>query len=72
MEEKMNFVVYCIEEYKAAKNMRGKNVINLFNCYQVIEYINNYYEALHTTGREYIVDDIDMYIEAKKQSQCCS
>lgn len=66
MDEKTNFVVYCIEEYKAAKGMRGKNVISLFNRYRVIDYIRDYYEALHTTGRQYIVDDISTYIEARQ------
>ena len=42
--------------------MNGKSVIDLFNRYRVIDYIRDYYEALHTTGRQYIVDDISMYI----------
>lgn len=65
MDEKTNFVVYCIEEYKEAKGLDGKKVIDLFNRYQVIDYIHDYYEALHTTGRQYIVDDISMYIETR-------
>lgn len=68
MDEKTNFVVFCIEEYKAAKGLSGKKVIALFNRYQVIDYIRKYYESLHTTGRQYIVDDISMYIEKKQSS----
>ncbi|MCD8077810.1 MAG: DUF3791 domain-containing protein [Lachnospiraceae bacterium] len=68
MEERTNFAVYCIEEYKAAKGLNGKSVIELFNNYKVIDYIHDYYEALHTTGRQYIVDDISMYIEARRAS----
>ncbi len=64
MNDKINFVVYCIEEYKSAKKMTGKTVIALFNKHRVIDYINNYYEALHTTGRQYIVDDINLFISA--------
>ena len=66
MDEKTNFIVYCIEEYKSAKDMSGKAVIDLFNRYRVIDYIRAYYEALHTTGRQYIVDDINLYIEARQ------
>lgn len=66
MDDKTNFVVYCIEEYKAAKGLDGKGVIDLFNRYRVIDYIRDYYEALHTTGRQYIVDDISMYIEDRQ------
>lgn len=36
--------------------------------YRVIDYIRDYYEALHTTGRQYIVDGISMYIEARQTS----
>lgn len=59
MDEKTNFIIYCIEEYKNVKGMNGKSVI---------DYIRDYYEALHTTGRQYIVDDISMYIEAWQTS----
>lgn len=70
MDDKTHFVVYCIEEYKAAKGLDGKGVIDLFNRYCVIDYIFDYYDALHTTGRQYIVDDISMYIEARNTSLC--
>lgn len=62
MDEKTRFVVYCIEEYKNAESLSGKAVIELFNKHGVIEYIRSYYEALHTTGRQYIVDDIRGYV----------
>jgi len=65
MEENTNFIVYCIEEYKAARNLSGREVIRLFNRYGILDYIRNYYEALHTTGPRYIVDDIDGYIKAR-------
>lgn len=68
MDDKTSFIVYCIEEYKNAKEMSGKSVIDLFNRYRVIDYIRDYYEALHTTGRQYIVDDISMYIKARQPS----
>lgn len=66
MDYKIDFVVYCIEEYKNAEHLTGKKVIELFNRYRVIEYINAYYEALHTTGARYIVEDINLFIEARK------
>ena len=65
MDEKTNFVVYCIEEYKDAKGLTGKSVIELFNKYSVVDYIRKYYESLHTTGRQYIVDDLSTYIASR-------
>ncbi|MDR1217727.1 MAG: DUF3791 domain-containing protein [Oscillospiraceae bacterium] len=66
MDEKTQFVVYCIEEYKSVEKLSGKTAIDLFNRYRVIDYIRSYYEALHTTGRQYIVNDINMYIKARQ------
>lgn len=68
MDEITRFIVYCIEEFKHAQGMNGKEAIDLFNRYRVIDYIRDYYEALHTTGRQYIVEDINMYIEARQAS----
>lgn len=65
MDDRIDFVVYCIEEYKYAEHLTGKKVIELFNRYRVIEYIQTYYEALHTTGARYIVEDINLYIAAR-------
>lgn len=39
MDEKTDFIVYCIEEYKSTKGMSGKSVIELFSRYRVIDYI---------------------------------
>lgn len=63
MSKEGNFLIYCIEQYKSAKNLNGKEVIKLFGDYKVSEYIISCFEALHTTGIEYIIDDIDLYIK---------
>ena len=34
--------------------------------YRVWDYVYSCFEALHTTGANYIVEDIDLYIEAKE------
>lgn len=62
-EKRITIYNFCIEEYKNQKGMTGKDVITLFNKYSVCEYIKDFYEALHTTGIKYIVNDIDLYIE---------
>ena len=60
------FLIYCTEQYKHSKNLNGKEVAELFTKYRVWDYIYSCYEALHTTGNEYIVEDIDLYIEARR------
>ena len=68
MSRQGDFMVYCTEQYKSAKKLSGKQVSELFSRYQVWDYIYSCFEALHTTGANYIVDDIDSYIEASKAS----
>lgn len=66
MSKEATFLIYCIEIYKSAKDLSGRQVMSLFSRYNVLEYIVNYFEALHTTGENYIVNDIDMYIAARQ------
>ena len=55
-----------MEQYKSAKKMTGKQVAQLFSKYNVWDYVYSCFEALHTTGSNYIIEDIDLYIEARK------
>ena len=68
MSRQGDVMVYCTELYKSAKNMTGKQVSELFTSYQVWDYIYSCFEALHTTGANYIVNDIDEYIIARQPS----
>jgi hypothetical protein len=64
MSTEGKFLVFCLEMYRAAKNMTGKQVIKLFKRYGVTGYVISCYEALHTTGTNYIIEDIDLFIES--------
>jgi len=66
MSRECEFLIYCAERYKEAKKLNGKQVSEIFTLYRVWEYIYSCFEALHTTGELYIIDDIDLYIEARK------
>ncbi len=68
MSKQGNFLIYCVEQYKMAKKITGKQVAQLFTRYQVWDYIYSCFEALHTTGINYIVQDIDLYIQARQLS----
>jgi len=63
MSDNVDFIAYCLEEYKFAKGMAGKDVIALFKKYDIIDYIITCYGALHTTGGFAIVEDVDSLIE---------
>jgi len=61
----MAFTVFCMENYKVHRNLSGKQVLKLFEDYGVFSYISEFYDVLHTTGHNYINNNIDMYIESR-------
>ena len=63
MSRQGDFLIYCTELYKTSRKLTGKQVAELFSRYEVWDYIYSCFEALHTTGANYIVEDIDQYIE---------
>lgn len=60
MSKEGNFLIYCTEQYKSAKGLTGRQVSELFTKYRVWDYIYSCFEALHTTGEMYIVEDIGL------------
>ena len=68
MNKEGKFLIYCIEIYRAVKNMTGKQTIELFSQYGVLDFILSCYEALHTTGPDYIIEDIDLFVEAHQSA----
>jgi len=71
MDNTTKFLVYCIEIFKTARKLNGRQVMQLFNQYKINDYIINCYNALHTTGPEYIIEDICGLIEDRKKSNNC-
>jgi hypothetical protein len=69
MSKEGKFLVYCLEIYKAAKNLTGRQIIELFKLYGLFDYVLSCYEALHTTGEKYIIEDIGAFIETRKAEQ---
>lgn len=59
------FIVFCMESYKVHKSLTGKQVAQLFEKYGVYDYIREFYDVLHTTGDQYVNNDIDMYLQAR-------
>ena len=65
-EEKLLFVSFCIEEYKARHGMTGGEVVKLFEKYGVTDYLMDGFDVLHTLGRNMILDDIESFIETRR------
>jgi hypothetical protein len=68
MSETLEFKAFCFEAYRAEKKLTGRETINLFKQYGVLDYLGTCFDVLHTTGRAYIVEDIDLFIDARKNA----
>lgn len=65
MSNTLKFKIFCIEQYKNEHHLLGKDVVQLFKNYEVFAYLSEFYDVLHSFGAKYIVEDIDLFIEAR-------
>lgn len=65
----MNFILFCIENYKVYKSYNGKQTYDLFKKYGLLDYLYNYYDILHTMDYRYVNKDIDEYIEVRTNNK---
>ena len=63
------FVAFCIEEYGAAKGISGEQVLDLFSKYGLVDYLSEFYDVLHTQGRQWLIEEIDEYIEIRRNKE---
>lgn len=60
------FLSFCIENYKDYKNLSIEETLLLFNQYGVVDYLEDVFDTLHTQGKDYIMSEIDEYINNRK------
>ena len=65
MSKEMSFSIFCLENYKIHRNLSGKQAYELFSAYGVFDYLREFYDVLHTTGHNYINNDIDIYLRSR-------
>lgn len=63
------FVSFCIEEFSAKKGITGEQTFDLFTKFGVTDYLSKYYESLHTQGRDWIISDIEEFIDVRKNKK---
>lgn len=61
------FIIFCVESYKEKHEMSIKEVFSLFTYYAVFDYLTTGYDVLHTQGKTYLVEDIDLFINNRKK-----
>ncbi len=60
------FLSFCIEQYKENKHLSGGEVAKTFSQYGVLEYLEEHFESLHSQSRQWILEDIDDFINLRK------
>lgn len=64
-DERVWFLALCVELYKQAKGMSGKDAFNFLAETGAADYITDCADALHTTGHLYIIESIDEYLYSR-------
>ena len=64
---KLEFVAFCIEQYKIATKQTGCEVEQLFQQRGVIDFLIDNYEVLHTQGDQAIKNEIEGYLKHHQQ-----
>jgi len=61
------FYTFCLEKYKNFSNLSAEETLLLFRKYHVFDYLREVFDILHTQGENYIVNEIDLFIQARKK-----
>jgi hypothetical protein len=61
------FISFCIEQYMNAKGIDEDEVIATFSENGVFDYLYEYFEVLHTQSRQWIIADIEEFINDRKK-----
>ena len=65
----VTFVAFCLEIYKTRYALSGDEAAKIFGRYGVGDYLLEGYDILHSFGERQILDDIDRFIEVRKQKE---
>ena len=63
------FLSFCIEQYKVKQGLSGEDTMNLFEKYNVLSYLSDTFEVLHTQGRQWLMEEIEDYITKQKEEE---
>jgi len=66
MEKKItDFIIFCIEIFKESSKLTGEEVYNIFEKYEVLKYLQDGYDILHTQGDRWLINDIKEFLKIR-------
>lgn len=63
--KELQFIVFCIESYAHKNSLSSLQVYALFKSKDLIPFLKNNFEVLHTQGEDYILDEIKLYLKRR-------
>ena len=66
-KEEFDFYTYCLENYAIRKHISGMRAWVIFKESGADKYILDNYDLLHTQGLEYVLDDIQRFMNRRKR-----
>ena len=66
-KEVFEFYTYCLENYAIRNRISGMRTWVIFKESGADEYVTSNYDLLHTQGMEYVLDDIQRFINRRKR-----
>ena len=61
------FLSFFFFLYKEAKHLSWQEVAKIFNQFGVLNYLEENYEPLHSQSRQWIMEDIEEFINLRKK-----
>ena len=61
------FISFCVEQYMKERNMNEEEVLRTFSACGVLEYLDEYFDVLHTQSRQWLVADIEDFIQKRRE-----
>lgn len=65
MAHTTRFVVFCLEAYKRAEGLSGRQSAELFVSHGVTGYLREGYDVLHSLGESALVEDVRKYLQVR-------
>jgi hypothetical protein len=63
---KLSFKLFCIEKYADKHGIPSNEVYKMFESKGVMEMLNADYDVLHGHGFEYVICDIEQFMEIRR------
>lgn len=65
-KSEIQFLVFCIEQYRLRGNLTSASVLAMFVRLGVDNFLRDNFEVLHSQSAEYILHEIDVFIKKRK------